>query len=117
MKKEKDMEYDPETGKPLDKRYLERGLPPYLKEALDDWKKAEKKLDAGEEYLGWDCDYDCLQSSINVAEVDREIDEEQAWYLREKYLGIKKSSAGCLSSLRPYEVIDRSKIVYLFLSI
>lgn len=92
MDKKEVMEYDLETGKPVDKEYLEKGLPPYLQEALDDWKEAERKLDAGVEYLGWDCDYDCLQSSINVAEVGREIDEEQAWYLRKRYLGMKRPS-------------------------
>lgn len=92
MNEEKDIEYDPKTGKPIDKGYLEKGLPPYLQEALDDWKEAERKLDAGEKYLSWDCDYDCLQSSINVAEVDQEINEEQAWYLRKKYLGMKRPS-------------------------
>lgn len=38
----------------------------------------------------WDCYYDELQSEINIAEVGQFITSEQAWYLREKYLGLRK---------------------------
>lgn len=51
---------------------------------------AWQKLDAGEEYLRWDCDYCSLQSDINNAEVNQLISSEQAWYLREKYLGMER---------------------------
>lgn len=38
--------------------------------------------------------YDCLGSelnaSINAAEIDGDISEEQAWYLREKYLKMRR---------------------------
>lgn len=36
------------------------------------------KLDRGEEYYLWDCDYCSLQSDINSAEVNRIISPEQA---------------------------------------
>lgn len=83
-------EYEQETGKPVDKSYLECGLPPYLQESLNKMKECNAKLERGEAYSYWDCDFMELQSDINCAEVDGDISEEQAWYLREKYLEIRK---------------------------
>ena len=40
----------------------------------------------------WDLDFCELQSDINVAEVDEQISSRQAWYLREKYLGINRNN-------------------------
>ena len=82
--------YDPASGKPVDKSYLEYGLPEYLQMSLKRMKEGQAKLMRGEDYLRWDCDFMELQSDINCAEVDGNIDAEQAWYLREKYLGIRK---------------------------
>lgn len=75
---------------PNDMEYLECGLPAFLEESLDAMKLAWEKLDRGEKYLRWDCDYCNLQSDINSAEVNSIISEEQAWYLREKYLRIER---------------------------
>ena len=77
---------EPETGRPKDDSYLECGLSKFLQESVRAMAEAWKKLDAGEEYLRWDCDYCSLQSDINSAEVNLRISTEQAWYLREKYL-------------------------------
>ena len=44
----------------------------------------------GEEYWMLDCDWMELNSSINVAENNGSISSTQAWYLREKYLGMTK---------------------------
>lgn len=85
-------EYDPETGLPLDKGYLECYLPPYVQEAIDQMQKTWARLDAGEKYMDWDWDWCNLQSNINSAEVNGEISSEQAWYLREKYLRIERRS-------------------------
>ena len=82
--------YDPETGKPVDRSYLECGLPEYLQESSSKMKECISKLERGEEYYRWDCDFMELQSDINCAEVDGNISSEQAWYLREKYLGMEK---------------------------
>ena len=82
--------YDSLTGLPKDKSYLERGLPPFLQESIEAMKSAWLKLDRGEKYLRWDCDYCTLQSDINNAEVNQVISPEQAWYLREKYLRLEK---------------------------
>ena len=79
-----------ETGRPADDSYLECGLPDFLQESLQAMNEAWRKLDSGEEYLRWDCDYCSLQSDINSAEVNQIISEEQAWYLREKYLRMER---------------------------
>lgn len=77
-------------GLPKDKSYLECGLPGFLQESLNAMKAAWKKVDNGEKYLRIDCDYCNLQSDINSAEVNGIISSDQAWYLREKYLQLKR---------------------------
>lgn len=99
MKKEGDWmnvsagEYDEKSGLPKDRSYLECGLLGFLQESLEQMKEAWKLLDAREDYLQWNCDYCSFQSDINVAEVDRLITSEQAWYLREEYLWIERPGA------------------------
>lgn len=83
-------EYDDQTGLPVDESYLECGLPPFLQESLDRMKSAWVKLDKGENYTLWDCDFCELQSNINVAEISGLISEQQAWFLRAKYLRIER---------------------------
>lgn len=80
-----------ETGRPADDSYMECGLPPFLQESIQAMTKAWRKLDHGQEYLRWDCDYCNLQSDINSAEVNQLISTEQAWYLREKYLRMERT--------------------------
>ena len=82
--------YDPQTGLPLDRLYLEQGLPSFLQESLDAMKASWARMERGERDKLWDCYYCELQSSINVAEVDGLINEEQAWYLRENYLRMER---------------------------
>ncbi|MFR2372830.1 MAG: helix-turn-helix domain-containing protein [Anaerobutyricum sp.] len=83
--------YDDKTGLPKDKSYLEHGLPVFLLESVRQMDAAWKKLDNGEQYLRWDCDYCNLQSDINIAETGGQISTEQAWYLREKYLRMERT--------------------------
>ena len=83
-----DMKNIPEL--PTDKSYLECGLPDFLKESICAMQDAWHRLDSGEEYLRWDCDYCNLQTDINNAEVNLMISSEQAWYLREKYLRMER---------------------------
>ena len=83
--------YDHATGLPKDQGYLECGLPPFLAESVNAMKAAWDKLDRGEKYLRWDCDYCNLQTDINNAEVNQIISSEQAWYLREKYLRMERA--------------------------
>lgn len=83
-------------GKPINKSYLECGLPVSLQESLNSWKPIQSQLNNGERPMGWDGYFCELQSEINCAEVDGYISSEQAWYLREKYLGMKKHKGGLL---------------------
>ena len=61
-----------------------------MQESIQAMVSAWEKLDRGEEYTLWDCDYCNLQSDINSAEVNQIISPEQAWYLREKYLRMER---------------------------
>lgn len=69
-------------GRPLDRSYLERGLPPYLREDIE-----HLKAGIAENCSFLDCLYDEVIGSINSAFWDDEISKEQAQYLRKKYLG------------------------------
>lgn len=82
--------YERDTGLPADRSYLECGLPDFLRESIAQMQAAWDRLDRGEEYLRWDCDYCNLQTDINNAEVNQVISPEQAWYLREKYLRMER---------------------------
>lgn len=82
--------YDARTRLPAENSYLECGLPAFLQESVDAMKAAWEKVDGGEFYLHWDCDFCNLQSDINSAEVNQIISAEQAWYLRERYLRIER---------------------------
>lgn len=79
-------DYDPETGLPKNKSYLELGLPPYLQKSLDDMKASWQIEDSGERDLHWDLYWCELNASINSAEIDRQITKEQADHLRKTYL-------------------------------
>lgn len=81
--------YD-EKGLPKDRSYLECGLPEFLQDSIRAMVDAWDKLDSGQEYFRWDCDYCNLQTDINNAEVNLLISTEQAWFLREKYLRIRR---------------------------
>lgn len=72
--------------------HYEAALPGYLQISLENMKKAIKMRTGGQRYLHYDCDYCELQSDINVAEVNGEITPDQAWYLRNKYLGLAKEA-------------------------
>lgn len=84
-------DYNTKTGLPVDKSYLECGLPAYLQESINKMKEAWQLIDSGAEYLRWDCDYCELQSDINTAEMGGIINSDQAWYLRETYLRMERS--------------------------
>lgn len=82
--------YDPETGKPLDRSYLECGLPDDLQASIREMQKSWTIIDNGEKYLHWDLYWCDLNALINSYEVDQVISSEQAWYLREKYLRMER---------------------------
>lgn len=78
------------NGKPVDISYLECILPAFLKESLSTYKDAMEKQQNGDVVTLMDCYYCELQSDINSAEINNIISAEQAWYLREKYLGLER---------------------------
>jgi len=78
--------YDSETGLPVNKKYLECGLPPYLQSSLEAMNKSWEIEDSGKRDYHWDIAWSELNADINSAEVEHVITSEQAWYLREKYL-------------------------------
>lgn len=84
-------DYSTVTGLPNDTEYLEKGLPPYLNESLENMKTSWAKIDSGEKDLHWDLYWCELNADINSAEVDNTISYEQADYLREKYLRMKRN--------------------------
>lgn len=83
-------ECDNETGLPVNQEYLERGLPPYLQSSLKNMVASWEKIDSGKQDYHWDMIWCELNADINSAEVEQEISAEQAWYLREKYLRMKR---------------------------
>lgn len=71
-------------GKPLDKSYLEIGVPEWLRMSADAMAAAWERLD--EDPFTWERSYYDVCGDINSAEVNGLISSEQAWYFREKYL-------------------------------
>ncbi len=70
-------------GKPNRKTYLETGLSESIQKAIKDYLQGEKEL-----VLHLDCLWDELYGAINSNLWAGLITEEQAGYLREKYLGL-----------------------------
>ncbi|GLC80755.1 helix-turn-helix domain-containing protein [Lacrimispora brassicae] len=70
-------------GKPNNKKYLETGLSSSIQKAIKDYLQGEK-----EQVLHLDCLSDELYGAINADLWSGLITEEQAGYLREKYLGL-----------------------------
>lgn len=85
--------YDKITGTPLDKGYLECGLPEYLQTSIKNMEESWTKKDSGIIDVRWDIYWCELNSDINSAEVDGLISSEQAWYLREKYLRMQRGDS------------------------
>ena len=70
-------------GKPNKKTYLETGLSNSIQKAIEDFLQGEK-----EQVLHLDCLSDELYGAINADLWSGLITEEQAGYLRTKYLGL-----------------------------
>lgn len=77
-------QYDQITGKPLDKSYLEKGLPEYLQKDLDAYKKVDP-----DDSLASENPWYILYATINEALNEGDISDEVARYLRAKYLTVK----------------------------
>lgn len=78
------------TGLPANRDYLERGLPQYLQSSIEHMNASWNIVDSGGKDSWWDLNWCELNADINSAEVEQEISSEQAWYLREKYLRMKR---------------------------
>lgn len=63
---------------------MERSLPRYLRDDIDALLKGIE-----DHSTLWDCLYNEVQGSINLAFYGHEISQEQADYLRKKYLGME----------------------------
>ena len=87
---DRNAQYDPETGKPLDQSYLECGLPEDLHESILRMEESWNIIDSGRQDNHWDLWWCDLNALINSYEVEQVILSEQAWYLREKYLRMGK---------------------------
>lgn len=87
---QKEPTYDKETGLPTNREYLERGLPPYLQNSIRQMCASWAIEDSGQKDYHWDIVWSELNADINAAESGQEISSEQAWYLREKYLRMKR---------------------------
>ena len=62
--------YDSDTGLPKDDSYLECGLPDFLQESINAMQAAWDKLDHGEQYLRWDCDFCNLQTAVSYTHLE-----------------------------------------------
>ncbi len=84
--------YNTETGLPLDDTHYECGLPKFLRESLERMKQSWAIIDRGEIDYHWDICWCELNADINSSEVNQLISNEQAWYLRYKYLRMRKEN-------------------------
>lgn len=62
-------------------------LPKSMLLTIQKYEASLAAFEAGKPDYKLDCYYDELNSDINVMEVDGDLTSDQAWYLREKYLG------------------------------
>lgn len=77
---------------PKDKLYLEIDLPELVAESCKEMAQCWEDIKAGKQRNDWDSLWCELNSNINKYELSSAISEEVAWYLREKYLGMKKEN-------------------------
>lgn len=69
---------------------MDKSLPEDLKQSIFEMEKEWEKKDRGEEDYRFEGAWYNLANDLNVAELSKQISSEEAWYLREKYLGIIK---------------------------
>lgn len=78
----------PKSGEPEHKDYLEASLSAHLTKAIGDYVQGEK-----DKVFHMDCLWGELYGSINADLWSGEITEEQADYLRRKYLSVEEEGA------------------------
>lgn len=65
-------------------------LPDFLKKSIEAFLIGKEKYESGTGYSEFDMDYCDLQTDINVCEVEQMITPDEAWNLRERYLGLQR---------------------------
>ena len=93
---DRNAQYDPETGKPLDQSHLECGLPEDLHESILRMEESWNIIDSGRQDNHWDLWWCDLNALINSYEVEQVISSEQAWYLRRKISSYGKGGSAVL---------------------
>lgn len=74
----------------MGKNHTNSTLPQFLRESINAFLVGKEKYESGMGYTEFDMDYCDLQTDINVCEVEQMITPEEAWQLRERYLGLQK---------------------------
>ena len=69
--------------------HFENNLPKELVDSIQMFVDMKNRIANGEKCSLWDCIVCNLEADINFAEAHKIITTEQAWCLREKYLGDK----------------------------
>jgi len=92
-------QYDEITGLPRNKKCLASDLPPYLQSSLDNMTASWGIVASGKKDYHWNMYWSELNADINSAEVEQEISTEQAWYLRETYLRMKRDDQRLICSI------------------
>ena len=69
---------------------IDSTLPDFLKKSIAAFLIGKEKYESGTGYSEFDMDYCDLQTDINVCEVEQMITSDEAWILRERYLGLQK---------------------------
>lgn len=78
------------AGVKMEKYCTDSALPLFLRESINAFLEGKEKYESGVGYTEFDMDYCDLQTDINVCEVEQMITPEEAWQLRERYLGLQK---------------------------
>ena len=73
----------------MGKYEIDSSLPEFLQEAIEAFLIGKEKYEKGG-YYQFDMDYCDLQTEINICEVEQLITSDEAWALREKYLGLER---------------------------
>ncbi len=79
--------YDRITGKPIDKSYLEKGLPDYLQKDLDVYKSVDP-----DDSIASEGPWYCLYATINEVPIARRVDAESNEN-SENWIGFRRTSA------------------------
>lgn len=77
-------------SKSMEKIEMDSTLSKFLRESIEAFLIGKEKHENGIGYSEFDMDYCDLQTDINVCEVEQMITSDEAWRLREKYLGLQK---------------------------